>query len=237
MPRRARITLPGVAVHVIHRGNDKAECFFSDEDRSFYLFHLGRYLPRARCALHAYCLMSNHVHLLLTAASASGCALLMKGIGQLYAQYVNKQYGRSGYLWEGRFKSCLVQSEQYLLRCYCYVELNPVRPSLVRHPAEYRWSSYSANALGKVSSLVTPHEQYVRLGRTPEERQAAYRGLVASLTEEQVDAIRAATNTGYPLGDRRFIRSISAATGARTERGAAGRPPKAPKADGQLDLL
>jgi len=120
MPRRARIMLPGVAVHVIQRGNDRADCFFDDDDRSFYLFHLGKILPRARCRLHAYCLMTNHVHLLVTPEEERGCATLMKGIGQLYAQYANKRYAKSGHLWEGRFKSCLVQSEHYVLTCYRY---------------------------------------------------------------------------------------------------------------------
>lgn len=229
--------LPGVAVHVIHRGNNRADCFFTDEDRSFYLFHLSRLLPRARCRLHAYCLMTNHVHLLLTAETGSGCALLMKGIAQLYAQYINKQYGRSGYLWEGRFKSCLVQAEDYLMRCYCYIEFNPVRSNLVRHPGEYAWSSYGANALGSASRLVTPHEQYLGLGRSPDERQSAYRELSASLTPQNIEEIRGAINTGYPLGARRFIRAVCAATGRRAEKGVAGRPRRKPSDDGQLDLL
>ena len=125
--------LAGVAVHVIQRGNNRGPCFFRHEDRAFYLFHLGRMLPRSRCSLHAYCLMTNHVHLLVTAEQPSGCGLLMKSIGQLYAQYVNKTYKRTGSLWEGRFKSCLVQSEEYVLACYRYIELNPVRADLARH--------------------------------------------------------------------------------------------------------
>src|SRR3954470_1635051 len=151
MPRRARLMLPGVAVHVIHRGNNRAECFFGDEDRSFYLFHLNRLLPRAGCLLHAYCLMDNHVHLLLTAKAATGCAA--------HAQYINKNYRRSGYLWESRFKSCLVQSEDYVLACYRYIELNPVRAGLVTRPDEYRWSSCAANSRGEHSQLITPHDQ------------------------------------------------------------------------------
>jgi putative transposase len=103
MPRRARIMLPGVAVHVIQRGNNRAACFLKEEDRMFYLFHLSRILPRADCLLHTYCLMTNHVHLLLTARDVTGCGLLMKSIGELYARYFNKSYSRTGYLWEGRF--------------------------------------------------------------------------------------------------------------------------------------
>jgi REP element-mobilizing transposase RayT len=130
MPRRARIMLPGVAVHVIQRANNRAACFAADEDRAFYLFHLGRMLMRTACNLHAYCLMGNHVHLLLTPENMAACSHLMKGIGQLYSQYVNKLYKKSGHLWEGRFKSCLVQSEQYVLACYRYIELNPVRAEI-----------------------------------------------------------------------------------------------------------
>jgi putative transposase len=158
--------LPGVGVHVVHRGNNRADCFFRDEDRAFYLFHLCRLWPRSDCDLHAYCLMGNHVHLLLSARVASGCGRLMKGIAQLYAQYINKTYGRSGYLWESRYKSCLVQLEDYLLACYRYIELNPVRARLVRRPDEYPWSSYAANAKGEALPLITPHGQYVSLGRT-----------------------------------------------------------------------
>ena len=108
--------LPGVAIHAIQRANNRSACFAGDEDRAFYLFHLSRMLRRTGCKLHAYCLMTNHVHLLLTPEHMAGCSYLMKGIGQLYSQYVNKLYKRSGHLWEGRFKSCLVQSEQYVPR-------------------------------------------------------------------------------------------------------------------------
>src|SRR5688572_11918489 len=191
MPRRARIMLPGIAVHAIQRGNNQAECFFDQDDREFYLFHLARLLPRAECRLHAYCLMSNHVHLLVTPAQAEGCGVLMKNIGQLYTQYVNKRYGRSGHLWQARFRSSLVQSEDYVLACYRYIELNPVRAGLARRPDEYPWSSYAANAVGHAAALLSPHEEYVRLGRTAEERQAVYRELFGQLQPLRlVDEIR-----------------------------------------------
>src|SRR6185295_12966000 len=131
MPRRARIMLPGFADHAIQRANNRAACFATDEDRAFYLFHLRRMLRRTGCKLHAYCLMGNHVHLLLTPDQGSACSELMKGVGQLYSQYVNRLYKKSGHLWEGRFKSCLVQSEDYVLACHRYIELNPVRAGLV----------------------------------------------------------------------------------------------------------
>ncbi|HEX2197657.1 MAG TPA: transposase, partial [Burkholderiales bacterium] len=207
MPRRARIMLPGIAVHVMQRGNDRADCFFDDEDRGFYLNHLARLLPRARCQLHAYCLMTNHVHLLVTPDEDQGCARLMKGIGQLYAQYVNKRYLKRGHLWEGRFKSCLVQSEHYVLSCYRYIELNPVRARLVVRADEYAWSSHAANAKGQIQPFLTPNIEYERLGRTPGERQAVYRDLFGQMADPELEEIRTATNGGYALGNAAFKRA------------------------------
>jgi putative transposase len=236
MPRHARFMVPGVAIHAIQRGNNRNACFFNAEDRSFYLFHLGRLLPRARCALHAYCLMGNHVHLLLTAREVDGCARLMKSIAQLYTQYVNRTYRRCGHLWEGRFKSCLVQSENYVLACYRYVELNPVRAGLVRRADEYPWSSYSANAKGEDSPLISAHEEYLRLGKTPAERQSAYRDLFSLAPDDQLGEIRGATNSGYILGTSSFKATMSRALGRRVEKGVPGRRVGEANAKGQLDL-
>jgi putative transposase len=237
MPRRARIMLPGVAVHVIQRGNDRAECFFDNDDRAFYLFHLGKILPRARCRLHAYCLMTNHVHLLVTPEEEQGCAALMKGIGQLYAQYANKRYGKSGHLWEGRFKSCLVQSERYVLACYRYIELNPVRARLARRADEYRWSSYVANATGDPLSMLSPHPEYERLGGTPPELQAVYRDLFGQMPERELEEIRTATNGGYALGNAAFKQAMARALGRSVEKGAAGRPVQQGKTCSVPDLF
>lgn len=231
--------VPGLPVHVIHRGNNREACFFKDQDRAFYLFHLGRLLPRTDCRLHAYCLMSNHVHLLLTGQKASACGLLMKGIAQLHAQYINKTYGRSGYVWESRYKSCLVQSEEYLLTCYRYVELNPVRAGLVHRPGDYSWSSYAGNALGEACPLITPHDEYRALGRDEPERQAVYRDLFGSpMRDDQLQQIRTATNGGFVLGSTSFKRALSRALGRRVEKGLPGRPLReATRKDEQLDLL
>jgi putative transposase len=239
MPRRARIMLSGIPVHITHRGNNRQDCFFEEQDRSFYLLHLSRHLPRAQCSLHAYCLMTSHVHLLVTPASLNSCARLMKAVAQLYTQYVNRTYGRSGTLWEGRFHSCLVQSEEYLLTCYRYVEENPMRAGLVRHPSGYRWSSYEANAQGARSSLLTRHEEYLRLGRRDEERQQAYRTLFAvQLDPKRIDEIRAATYGNFALGSPNFVKKVSAALGRRAERGTPGRPSRQSEQEaGQLDLL
>lgn len=232
--------LPGVALHVIQRGNNRAACFFSDEDRSFYLFHLDRLLQPMGCALHAYCLMTNHVHLLLTTARADSCARLMKRIGQLHAQYVNRTYQRTGSLWEGRFRSCLVQSEDYLLACYRYIELNPVRGGLCAHPRDYAWSSFASNGDGRYDSRITPHDQYLRLGRNKEERASAYLELIGTgVAAGQLREIREATNGNIVLGREAFQRQIAQALGRRTTRGDAGRPARecARGAAAQLDLL
>jgi REP-associated tyrosine transposase len=202
MPRHARIIVAGATVHLIQRGNNRAQCFFTTEDRQFYLFHLARLLPRAKCALHAFCLMTNHVHLLVTAHEIDSCATLMKSLGQLYAQYVNKTYGRTGALWEGRFKSCLVQSEHYVVTCYRYIELNPVRAGL----------------------FLDPHTEYLRLGSEPAERQAVYRDTFGTHDAARFDEIRQATIAGYVAGDDQYKRAIARVVGRRVERGEPGRP-------------
>ena len=173
MPRRARLSIPGIPWHIIQRGNNRSACFCAEEDYRRYLDTLGTLAPKYGCAVHAYVLMTNHVHLLLTPERADSAALLMKHLGQRYVQYVNRSYRRSGTLWEGRFRSCLTQSEDYVLACYRYIELNPVRASMVAHPRDYRWSSYRANAEGLADSLITPHIEYLRLGADPQERRAA----------------------------------------------------------------
>ena len=227
MPRRARLSLPGIPWHIIQRGNNRSVCFFAEEDYRFYLDHLTELAEHFDCAVHAYVLMTNHVHLLLTPEQADGPALLMKHLGQRYVQYVNRTYRRSGTLWEGRFRSCLTQTEDYVLACYRYIELNPVRADMVRHPREYKWSSYRANAEGRDDPLISPHDQYRRLGRTKAARREAYRALFkAHIGEEELNQIRQATNGNYALGNTRFQEQIEAALGRRAHPGKAGRPPK-----------
>lgn len=131
MPRRARVSLAGVPHHIIQRGNNRSVCFFTDDDYRFYLEWLAKYLEECECKLHAFVLMTNHVHLLITPATCEGLGQLMKRLGQRYVQYVNRRYRRSGTLWEGRFRSCLTQEESYVLSCYRYIELNPVRAGMV----------------------------------------------------------------------------------------------------------
>lgn len=225
MPRRARLSLPGIPWHIIQRGNNRSVCFYAEDDYFFYIYHLADLAIRFDCAIHAYVLMTNHVHLLLTPEKADSAALLMKNLGQRYVQYINRTYRRSGTLWEGRFRSCLTQSEDYVLTCYRYIELNPVRAAMVRHPRDYRWSSYAGNAQGKRDTLLMPHEQYLRLGRTDGERREAYRALFnAHIDGPVLDQIRQATNGNHALGSQRFQKEIEAALGRRAERGEPGRP-------------
>lgn len=226
-------------VHAVQRGNNRTACFVDDEDRAFYLHHLGRLAPEAGCALHAYCLMTNHVHLLMTPARTNSCADLIKRLGQLYTQYFNKRYARTGTLWEGRFRSSLVQTEAYLLACYRYIELNPVRAGMVADPALHRWSSYCANAGEAQDPRLTPHAEYLRLGLDPEERRRQYRALFGTeLAPDLVRDIRSVTHAGYVLGSEAFQREIGRRLGRRVIPGAAGRPVLAETADGaQRDMF
>lgn len=225
MPRRPRVILPNVPLHIIQRGNNRSVCFHAEEDFLFYLDWLARAAHDTGCAVHAYCLMSNHVHLLLTASTPDGAGALMKMLGQRYVQYVNRTYRRSGTLWEGRFRSCLLQEEGYLLECHRYIELNPVRAAMVEHPAHYRWSSYRTNAQGEASAFLKPHPLYEALGRDAAERLAAYRELFRyQLDPGLVDQLRSATNGNYALGNERFRLEVAAALGRRVTRGQAGRP-------------
>lgn len=227
MPRRARLSHPGIPWHIIQRGNNRSVCFNAEEDYQFYLHWLKELADKFGCAIHAYVLMTNHVHLLLTPAREDSAALMMKHLGQRYVQYINRTYRRSGTLWEGRFRSCLTQSEDYVLACYRYIELNPVRAGMVVKPQDYRWSSYPANGQGRANPLITPHEEYRRLGQREADRREAYRALFrAQVDEALTDEIRDATNGNFVLGGERFQARMGQALGQRVVRGKPGRPAK-----------
>ena len=231
MPRRPRVTLPNIPLHLIQRGNNRQVCFIADEDYRFYLDWLVEYAGETGCRVHAYVLMTNHVHLLVSPPHGGAVGKMMKALGQRYVQYVNRNYQRSGTLWEGRYRSCLTQTESYLLACQRYIELNPVRAGMVAHPAEYRWSSYRANAQGESNSLIVTHEVYKALAQDAESRQAAYRELFRyELEPGLVDEIRKATNGNFALGNARFAEQVAAELGRRVVRGKAGRPFKKPGA-------
>ena len=225
MPRRPRIIVPDVPLHIIQRGNNRQACFYADEDYQFYLDWLKEYSKESGCKVHAYILMTNHVHLLLTPRKKNSAGNLMKRLGQRYVQYVNRSYKRSGTLWEGRFRSCVAQQENYLLTCQRYIELNPVRAGMVEHPGEYRWSSYQVNAHGEKSDLVHHHSSYMDLGRTVDARLGGYRELFRhELDPGMVDEIRKATNGNFALGTERFKAEIADALGRRVTPGKSGRP-------------
>lgn len=225
MPRRARVTVANVPHHIIQRGNNRSACFYADEDYHQYLEWLGQYAAEKECEVHTYVLMTNHVHLLVTPKHETELAELMKCLGQRYVQYINRKYKRSRTLWEGRFKSCITDGAKYVLACYRYIELNPVRAGMVNHPGEYSWSSYGLNAQGESNDLVTPHEIYLALGACRQLRKQAYRSLFKSeMSDELIDCIRVSTNGNYALGSTKFKEQIEAMLGRRVCPGKPGRP-------------
>ena len=227
MPRRARLTLPGVPHHLVQRGNNKVACFYNTSDYLVYLEWLQLYAELHRCHIHAYALMTNHVHLLLTPDDADSLGLLMKSLGQRYVQYINRTNRRTGSLWEGRYKSCFIGTRNYILACYRYIELNPVRAGMVDHPSEYIWSSYRVNAQNETSKLVQQHAVYRLLGRDSQSRNLAYRTLFDSKLENEIDdRIRESTNGNFALGSESFKLKAEAALGLGVNPGKSGRPRK-----------
>lgn len=225
MARSRRIDLPGVVQHVVQRGNNRGACFFSDADRRLFLRFLGEASVRHACAIHAYVLMTNHVHLLVTAERPGALSDMIQDIGRRYVRIVNDVRGRSGTLWEGRYRSHLVDSETYLLACYRYIELNPVRAGMVSDASDYQWSSYRHNAFGIADQVVTAHAVLASLGATAEERHCAYRALFAeSFDDPVVDAIRTAVTKGWVLGSDGFKDRVSNALGRSVRPPKRGRP-------------
>lgn len=209
MPRLPRFVLVGHPQHVIIRGNNREPIFYADEDYQFYLEKLLKACEKHDCEIYAYVLMTNHVHLLITPFKKDGISKVIQMVGRYYVQYFNYIYQRTGTLWEGRYKATLIDSEQYALSCYRYIELNPVRADMVEHPSDYPWSSYRVNALGNTSELVTPHEVYTRLGRSNKERQSVYRGLFdTEIPQRTIEDIREFTNKSWVLGSDNFKEKI-----------------------------
>lgn len=224
MPRRKRLNLIDIPLHIVQRGNNRSPCFFAEQDYQFYLHWLGHYAKQYGCAIHAYVLMTNHVHLLLSPLKPEAPARLMQSVGRRYVQYVNKFYRRSGTLWEGRYKASLVQADDYLLACHRYIEMNPVRANMVAHPRAYAWSSHGANAEGKQNALLTAHPLFIGLGADTPARQAAYQTLFRTeLDPDVITAIRGATHKGQVLGDERFKDEVARMAGQRVLPVARGR--------------
>ncbi len=209
MPRKPRFFLPGMPVHAIQRGNNRQAVFFDGEDYRAYLGWLKLAAEKYVCHIHAFVLMTNHVHLLVTPSQPDSLSRLFQYVGRHYVAYVNHAYGRTGTLWEGRYKASLIEEERYLLTCYRYIEMNPVRAGMVNSPEQYDWSSYRFNALGEVNPLIVPHPLYQHLDSTDDKRQSAYCSLFnGALDVAQMDEVRAATQSGTPLGDSRFRAEI-----------------------------
>lgn len=225
MARLPRLTLPGYPHHIIQRGNNRQPIFAAGADYEALLSLFEEHAAKSRVAIHAYVLMSNHFHLLATPESLEGIPEMMQAVGRRYVRYFNQRQGRSGTLWEGRYKSTLIQAERYLLACMVYIDLNPVRAGLAADPADYPWSSH-AHYIGRRSDrLVTPHPLYWELGNTPFARDAAYADMVRSgITVQQQQALTDSALRGWALGEKDYVDDLQRRTARRVSRAPVGRP-------------
>ena len=240
MARQPRTFVDGSPVHVTVRGVDRQDIFFVDGDRTRFLTHLKEASVRYGLAIHAYVLMSNHVHFLATPATRSSLPKAMQYIGRRYIAYFNRRNERTGTLWEGRHKSGPVACDFHFFACHRYIELNPVRAGLTAGPEAFHWSSYAGNALGRPDVLLTPHDEYLALGASEWERYAAYRSLFDEpIPRELMEELRACSNRGWPLGDEAFRAAIERDTGNQASPRRRGRKRKKEEADpnsGRLPL-
>lgn len=227
MARSARLVVPGQPHHLIQRGNDRRLIFQDDADHRVFLDWLGKAAQQFKVALHAYVLMPNHLHLLATPADDSGLARMMQWVGRYYVPYFNRKYERVGTLWQGRYKTAVIDSESYLMVCMRYIELNPVRAQLLTDAARYRWSSYAHHIGAHTDPLITDHELYWALGNTPFSREAAYRGLFEqALSAQQISELAELKLNGRALGSLQFKQQLERQTGQRVLMGRPGRPAK-----------
>ena len=225
MPRRPRVFLPGQPIHLIQRGHNRCQVFFGQDDAKAYLGWLQDAASKHGLYIHAYVLMTNHVHLLVSPASEQALPKALRDVNWHYTRHINAAHDRSGSLWDGRYKACIVEADTYLIACCRYIEFNPVRAGLAQGPASYRWSSHKANAEGATNPLLTPHPLYTKLGNTPADRAAAYREMCkAELPESTVHAIRTATNGGWALGKDAFAEKVGRHAGRNMAPRGPGRP-------------
>jgi len=209
MARLPRFVLPGYPQHVIQRGNNRQRILFDEEDYWFLWEKLGAAADKFRCQIHAYALMPNHFHLLLTPTQEDGIGKLMQYVGRYYVQHFNRRHDRTGTLWEGRYRATLLDPEEYLLACSRYVELNPVRAGLVDDVESYGWSSYGVNTGKQEDPLVTPHPAYEKLGRTARARQGAYlKAFAKPMDDALLERIRNSTNKAWVLGNDAFCAKV-----------------------------
>ena len=227
MARLARFFVKDQPQHIIQRGNNKDIIFAHETDYQFYLEYLTEAAKANQLKIHAYVLMTNHVHLLASPFHEQSIPKTLQSLGRRYVQYFNRSYGRTGTLWEGRYKATLIDSDQYLFTCMRYIELNPVRAKMVRHPKNYPWSSYHYNANGKADVLITPHDLYLSLSKEEKGRQAVYTELFNErLSQLELESIRVATNKAWVLGSEKFKKRVEKLSGRRTSPKPRGRPKK-----------
>lgn len=229
MARLPRLSVAGYPHHLIQRGNNRQAIFTTDADRQQWLAILGQYAAEFKVAIHAYVLMDNHFHLLATPPTDDAVPRLMQAVGRRYVRYFNDSHGRSGTLWEGRYRSALIQTDAYLLACMAYIDLNPVRAGMVSRPQDYAWSSYGHYAGLRQDRLLTPHALVWQLGNTPFAREAGYQQFVeAGISSSQQQALTDSVLRGWALGDAAFLGALQGRTVRRVEKRAPGRPPKRP---------
>ena len=227
MARPLRLTVPGYPHHVILRGNNRQAVALDDEDRRRLLEGIGEQAGLAKVAIHTYVLMSNHLHLLLTPETADGIPHMMQALGRGYVRAFNRRHGRSGTLWEGRYRSTLIEAERYLLACMAYIDLNPVRANMVASPADYPWSSYGHLVGLRTDPLISPHPLYWALGNTPFERERAYAQWVEAAQGSASQAeLTQGVHSARALGDAAFIADLERRTQRRLQQARRGRPPK-----------
>lgn len=225
MARLPRLTLPGYPHHVIQRGNNRQAIFSSPADYQTLLDLLRINAEKFGVAIHAWVLMTNHFHLLATPQTADALPQMMQAVGRSYVRYFNDLQGRTGTLWEGRYKSTLIQTDRYLLACMAYIDLNPVRAGLVAQAGDYAWSSHGHYIGRKTDKLITPHPLYWELGNTPFAREAAYADLVrAGVSDQQRADLTQSVLSGWALGEGDFVADLQKKTARRVAKGSAGRP-------------
>lgn len=227
MARLKRYCPAGLPVHIVQRGNNRIDCFHEENDKAKYFGLLKAAADGCDVRVHAWVFMSNHVHLLVTPLESNSVSKMMQSVDREYVRFFNRKYSRTGTLWDGRFKSCLIQTERYFLICQRYIELNPVRAGIVVHPSAFHWSTYNSNALGVESSLLSPHEVYLSLGKTKLERLAEYQALFRqAIPNKQIEDFRHAVNRGLVVGSEDFKNRIEAESGFPTRLRKRGRKPR-----------
>jgi len=225
MARLPRLTVPGYPHHIIQRGNNRQPIFAATADYETLLALLEDHSRKSGVAIHAYVLMSNHFHLLATPETVAGIPQMMQAVGRRYVRYFNQRQGRTGTLWEGRYRSTLIQAERYLLACMAYIDLNPVRAGMAESAADYPWSSYLHYVGRRNDRLISPHPIYWELGNTPFAREAAYAGLVNSgISESRQAAFTDSVLSGWALGDHDYVADLQKRTARRVSMARAGRP-------------